>query len=66
MLKYKNQMLAVLLSALLVSACSRVVTQNHLKDAEAVCKDKGEIYELKVIDTGEVFVYCKDGSNERV
>jgi hypothetical protein len=60
------KMLVIILSVLLVSACSKVLTQHHLKDADTVCKDKGGIYELRVLGTNETFVYCKDGSKDQI
>ena len=61
-----NKLLAIFLSVLLVSACSKTLTQGHLADAIKFCDDKGGIYEINIYDGNEKFVNCKNGVNSKI
>ena len=59
MLKLNTKLLAVLLSVLLVSACSGSVDGYDIRKAELFCKDKGGIQSYGVF--AQEFVTCFNG-----
>ena len=60
-----NKLLIVLLSVLLVCACSKVVTQKHIEQANSYCEDKEGVFSITVLnEIVEVDVICKNGDTK--
>ncbi len=58
------KILCILLCILVVSECSRTVTQQNLQMAETYCKDKGGVFSLMAPNTFLVTtVTCKNGES---
>lgn len=68
MLKYKNLLLSILLSVLLVSlyGCSNAVDQQYLKDAEEFCTGKEGIYKIWINGNYGRTWECKNGMQKDI
>ncbi len=66
--KEKNQLLAVLLSALLVllSGCSNVVSQQDIRDAEKFCAGKEGVYQIRLNGNYGRTWECKNGDKKDI
>ena len=57
-----NKLLIVLLSVLLVSACSKIVTQKDIEQANQYCKDKDGVFSIAVLnEITEIDITCRNG-----
>ncbi len=64
MLKYKNKLLAILLSALLVSlsGCGKIIDQKDIQLANDYCSDKEGLFSIEVESSHTVkYITCRNG-----
>ena len=57
---------SVVIFIILLSACTKTITQDTLKRVTEHCADKGGVYSITVTDTNEKFANCKDGSRKLI
>jgi len=60
------KILITILIVVFICSCSRTVGQAQLKSAIGFCKDKEGVFSLKIMDTNEVFITCKDGTSKQI
>ena len=61
-----GKVLITMLMVVFVFSCSRTIYQEHLRKAIDYCTDKEGVFSLKIMDTNEVFMTCKNGERKQI
>lgn len=53
-------MIKCIVLCLMLTGCHKTLTQHQIKEAIEICKPDEGIYEVRIYDTNEKYVVCKN------